>query len=234
MPVKNVTSQTDKFAIPGKNNNFSDPLDNKFVTTKTGRDQACQVDVTKLCNFDFEVIPIIKIILTKTLEQALWEVENEAIIEAMNRKKKSYFEENEKNTKNQLSLFLEREIDFVNEKYDRIAKVSDDKQRIEKVENDLRKVEKPVELVLPSLAQVCISEFKNKQNCVLEIPEIKEFGDWLIKKSEEFLLEDYNLETEIAKILNRIEFDVRGKIQESCDLKISGKWFVGIFDCFRS
>ena len=134
-------------------------------------------------------------------------------------KKKNHFEENETKTKHQLGLFLEREIEIVNEKYERIAKVNEEKKKIEKIENEQRIVEKPVETLLPNQAQVCISEFKNKQALVLEMPEIKEFSNWLIQKTELFLLEDFILETQIAKILNKIEFDVRTKIQEISHVK---------------
>eukprot|EP01060_Flectonema_neradi_P035914 TRINITY_DN672_c0_g1_i1.p1 TRINITY_DN672_c0_g1~~TRINITY_DN672_c0_g1_i1.p1 ORF type:complete len:219 (+),score=44.91 TRINITY_DN672_c0_g1_i1:40-657(+) len=46
----------------------------KFVPSKSGRDVECQIEASDLFDFDFEVQPILEVMVGKTLEQAMLEV----------------------------------------------------------------------------------------------------------------------------------------------------------------
>jgi hypothetical protein len=48
-----------------------------YVPKKTGVDVYCQVENDELFDFDFQVQPILNIIVTKSLEQAVLELEEE-------------------------------------------------------------------------------------------------------------------------------------------------------------
>lgn len=68
---KEIQSQTDKF--------YEREPTEKYVPRKTGVDKHTQVeDVRDLFDFDVEVIPILEVIVAKTLEQSLYEVQSEA------------------------------------------------------------------------------------------------------------------------------------------------------------
>ena len=69
--MKNIESQTSEF-LPR-------PATPPYIPRKTGVDRSTQVeDVAELFNFDLEVKPLLEVIVMKTLEQALYEVQSEA------------------------------------------------------------------------------------------------------------------------------------------------------------
>jgi len=70
-----VTTQTDEFA--------ERPDTPDYVPKKTGIDMATQIEPDDLFSFDREVEPILDIIVDKTLEQALLEVEEETELDAI-------------------------------------------------------------------------------------------------------------------------------------------------------
>lgn len=68
---KEVQSQTDRF--------YEKEVAPTYIPRKTGVDKHTQVeDVRDLFDFDIEVIPILEVIVAKTLEQSLFEVQSEA------------------------------------------------------------------------------------------------------------------------------------------------------------
>lgn len=68
--AKTIQTQTDKFK--------DRPDTPEYVPRKTGVDQATQVEkLSDLFNFDEEVEPMVQVIVSKTLEQALFEIERE-------------------------------------------------------------------------------------------------------------------------------------------------------------
>jgi hypothetical protein len=126
--------QTDKFRLrnpnandnPGKSGNKVDqngatknPLQSQqtFVVRKTGKDQGVQVDTKKIFDFDREVAPIVTVIVTKTLEQSLWEVEQELELDNMKDKKENYYDQNDQAGKAKYRQFVEKEMAQLNEKY---------------------------------------------------------------------------------------------------------------------
>lgn len=73
---KEIQSQTDKFIR-------KDPS-TPYIPKKTGVDKHTQVeDVYDLFKFDDEVIPILEVIVAKTLEQSLFEVQSEAELKCL-------------------------------------------------------------------------------------------------------------------------------------------------------
>jgi hypothetical protein len=69
VPEAIAATQTDAFL-----NRAPSPL---FIPQKSGIDVATQVYEGELFNFDFEVVPILEILVAKTLEQSLMEVHEE-------------------------------------------------------------------------------------------------------------------------------------------------------------
>eukprot|EP01063_Lacrimia_lanifica_P031578 TRINITY_DN5241_c0_g1_i1.p1 TRINITY_DN5241_c0_g1~~TRINITY_DN5241_c0_g1_i1.p1 ORF type:complete len:347 (+),score=172.54 TRINITY_DN5241_c0_g1_i1:53-1093(+) len=67
----------------------------KFIPSKSGRDAECQIDDGDLFNFDFEVQPILEVMVGKTLEQAMLEVLQEEELESM-RQQQLEFEQRRK------------------------------------------------------------------------------------------------------------------------------------------
>jgi len=92
---------------------------------KTGKDQAVQVDTKKIFDFDQEVMPIASVIVTKTLEQSLWEVEQEVELEKMKDKKENYYDKNAQAEKAKYQQFVEKEMAQLNEKYALIHQVAE-------------------------------------------------------------------------------------------------------------
>jgi radial spoke head protein 3 len=70
-----VLAQTDDFVTKA-----SDP---PYVPKKTGRDVITQIEDGDLFSFDVEVRPILSVVISKTLEQALLEVEEESEMDSM-------------------------------------------------------------------------------------------------------------------------------------------------------
>lgn len=88
VPQKECETQSDNFLPP-----IPEPT---FIPLKTGIDKGTQVeDTNDLFNFDAEVEPILKVIVQKTLEQALVEVHNEYELLNLQTQAKLYEEQQE-------------------------------------------------------------------------------------------------------------------------------------------
>merc|ERR1712139_418469 len=68
-------AQTDEF--------LPEPPPNEYLPQKTGIDVFTQVEDGELFDFNVEVEPLLDVLVNKTLEQSLMEVEEEHEIEAM-------------------------------------------------------------------------------------------------------------------------------------------------------
>jgi len=82
-PQTNIDVQTDVFK--------EKPKSPTYVPKKTGRDVYTQVEDNELFNFDREVTPIIDVIVTKTLEQSIIEIEEEQEIHRIKQFKEGYW-----------------------------------------------------------------------------------------------------------------------------------------------
>ena len=78
--AKNVVAQTDTF--------LPKPPTPKYVPKKTGIDAETQVEDYDLFYYDDAVVPILNVVVDKTLEQALLEVEEESEIKTLDKFKK--------------------------------------------------------------------------------------------------------------------------------------------------
>jgi len=85
--VDTVDCQTDEF--------MSEPPVEHYQPQKTGVDVHTQVEDGELFNFDFEVEPLLDVIVNKTLEQALMEVDEEHELAAMQDFKVEWYERQE-------------------------------------------------------------------------------------------------------------------------------------------
>lgn len=66
------------------------PESPKYVSKKTGIDKITQIEDYDLFDYDREVQPILNVLLTKTVEQSLLEVEEETELEEIRKFKTSY------------------------------------------------------------------------------------------------------------------------------------------------
>ena len=79
---QDVKCQTDVF-LPR-------PETPKYVPKKTGIDKITQIEDYDLFDYDREVQPILNVLLTKTVEQALLEVEEETELDEIRKFKNEY------------------------------------------------------------------------------------------------------------------------------------------------
>lgn len=84
VPEMEMSTQTDSF--------MDRPPTPLFVPTKTGLDSATQIEPGDLFDFDFEVEPLLEVLVGKTLEQGLMEVCEEEELAAM-RAHQDHFEQ---------------------------------------------------------------------------------------------------------------------------------------------
>lgn len=87
-PIMNdVSNQTDNF--------LHRPPTPEYVPRKTGIDNSTQVeDTTELFKFDLEVIPLVNVIVEKTLQQALFELSSEEELLGLKKQAEVYHEAN--------------------------------------------------------------------------------------------------------------------------------------------
>lgn len=225
--VADATAQTDKFMAlqrptqdaedkAGKRPGKSDTAEKPFVAKKTGRDQGCQVDVTRLVSFDDEVKPIVTVIVTKTLEQALWEVENEMELEAMHRSQVQHFEASDTHKAQKEDDFIEKEVDAVNQKYSRISQALETFQAKKDTEVPFSGGVGAIKLELPKLnaAQQCLADYrKSKQRDQSAIDEAK-LREWLVGRTEAILKEDQELDQSIGGVISKLRGQVDLRLQQ--------------------
>jgi len=102
--VKDEQTQVDDFK--------ERPITPEYVPRKTGIDQSTQVDdVTDLFDFNSEVAPMLEVIIKKTLEQALFEIQEEEELIALEQEVVRYNEEKEK----ELQWQIEKETEYTAE-----------------------------------------------------------------------------------------------------------------------
>lgn len=105
--VDNVKTQTDSF-IPK-------PPTPQYVPKKTGIDKITQIEDYDLFDYDREVQPILNVLLTKTVEQALLEVEEETELDEI-RKFKAEYSKRQENQHNSWEQEVKREIARIKQK----------------------------------------------------------------------------------------------------------------------
>jgi radial spoke head protein 3 len=122
VPEVNETTQTDVFAE-------KDDKDDVYVPKKTGIDAYTQIeDADNLFKFDEEVEPILEILVGKTMEQALQEVEEEDELKNLRERKRVLYEQKEAEEQ-RIKGMEEDEIKLYQSKEDR---VNAEKDRVER------------------------------------------------------------------------------------------------------
>lgn len=221
--VADATAQTDKFAAlakpdpsdkNAKRTGRTDAAEKPFLPKKTGRDQGCQVDVTRLISFEAEVGPIVTVLVTKTLEQSLWEVENERELEAMERTRQERFEAGEARKKQREEDFVEREVDVVNEKYARISQALEVDQARKQKEQPLVGGVGEIRVEKPKLnaAQQCLEDYRRSKECRQEVLDEVKLHEWLISRTEAILRKDAGADHAAHKALTLMKAGVEEKI----------------------
>ena len=99
--------QTDEF--------LPKPPSPKYVPKKTGIDKTTQIGDYDLFDYDREVQPILNVLLTKTCEQAILEVEEETELQEI-RKFKTEYQKRQDNNHNQWEQEVKREISLIKQK----------------------------------------------------------------------------------------------------------------------
>ena len=87
-----------------------------YIPKKTGVDVYCQVENDELFDFDREVQPILDILVTKTLEQSVLELEEEQEIQNMVEFKKQYVKRQCKKNDEDWEQIIEVEMDKIEDK----------------------------------------------------------------------------------------------------------------------
>eukprot|EP00744_Colponema_vietnamica_P008974 GILI01012779.1.p1 GENE.GILI01012779.1~~GILI01012779.1.p1 ORF type:complete len:449 (-),score=121.42 GILI01012779.1:14-1360(-) len=128
VPEKVVETQTDEF-LPR-------PPTPPYVPKKTGIDAYTQIEEGELFDFDLEVEPIVDVLVFKTLEQSLLEVEEEEELRAM-REYKAAYAKRVKQDKEKVSRMEKKE----KELYDKIqARMAKERIRVEEEKAVLTKL----------------------------------------------------------------------------------------------
>lgn len=103
----NVKTQTDEF--------LPKPPSPKYVPKKTGIDKQTQIGDYDLFEYEREVQPILNVLLTKTCEQAILEVEEETELQEI-RKFKQEYQKRQQNNHSQWEQEVKREISLIKQK----------------------------------------------------------------------------------------------------------------------
>ena len=103
----NVKVQTDEF--------LPKPPSPKYVPKKTGIDKVTQIGDYDLFEYDREVQPILNVLLTKSVEQAILEVEEETELQEI-RKFKQEYQKRQENNQDQWQQEVKREINLIKQK----------------------------------------------------------------------------------------------------------------------
>lgn len=103
----NVKTQTDEF--------LPKPPSPKYVPKKTGIDKITQIGDYDLFDYDREVQPILNVLLNKSVEQAILEVEEETELQEI-RKFKQEYSKRQENNHAQWDQEVKREISLIKQK----------------------------------------------------------------------------------------------------------------------
>ena len=122
---KDIVSQTDAF--------LDRPPTPPFIPPKNGVDVSCQVEESEVFDLEFELQPIVSIIVSKTLEQSLMEVLDEEELRMIQKHKEAI--EHQRNVElADIQRLEEAEKRKFQEKENRLA----EKKRVEDAQNELK------------------------------------------------------------------------------------------------
>ena len=109
-------AQAEEMDVKCQTDNFQPrPATPKYVPKKTGIDKVTQIGDYDLFDYEREVQPILNVLLTKSVEQALMEVEEETELDEI-RKFKSEYQKRQVNLHNAWEEEVKREIQRIKQK----------------------------------------------------------------------------------------------------------------------
>lgn len=218
--VKNVVAQTDNF-------NQKVVLETavaeaEYVPKKTGIDAFTQVENDELFNFDNEVTPIVDVIISKTLEQSLLEIEEEEEIEKMRLFKRDYVRRKVKKNDDDWKEIIEAEMDKVDEKERMLAELS---------YVQIRKEQLGVKLISHQMATSYLNGLlgKSLENLYIrgkyqedeETTLLENFTEWMLGEVMLNLEEDIQISSQVKKIYPNTVSDLK-KMRQPADI-LNGK-----------
>jgi len=206
-PQTNIEIQTDIFK--------KRPETPPYVPKKTGRDVATQIEDNELFNFDREVTPIIDVMVTKTIEQSLIEIEEEEEISRIKDFKEQYWKRRQEDEQKWKGM-LEKELEIIAAK-DR--KLEEYRLREEKRIRVLRKLQ-AAQIAKNYLRDVSFNSISflhdngfyqndQKEELINKIPDF--FAEGVIKT----LTQKYNAKNAVAVLFNHIEGELMARREKA-------------------
>lgn len=122
--TKDRIQQTDEF--------LERPESPAYIPAKIGVDTSTQIEISELFDFDLEVIPLLETLVSKTIEQAVFEVQSEEELQSIN----EHIEKLEMNQKEEKADNLTREKQYITNDIER-KKYVDTVRQAKRVEYDL-------------------------------------------------------------------------------------------------
>lgn len=200
-----VDSQTDAF--------LDEPVQPQYIAPKTGVDASTQVDNAQVFDYDQDVIPILEVVVSKTIEQGLMEVREEEELKAMREHKeemtqrlKRQEEERQRKLKAERARFAERK--------QRLAAA----RRTQQERNKLRD-----KMAAHKIAQKYLEELQNQRFDGLYHQhyffdplrrEVEQFLPWLYTKVGDHLSQTRNARNLIADITTHAISKLEGQASE--------------------
>ena len=196
--LKNVIAQTDVF---NNNKTIGVAAEVKYVPKKTGIDAFTQVENDELFNFDREVEPIINVIVSKTLEQGLLEIEEEEEIEKMRLFKRDYVRRKVKKNDDDWKEIIEVEMDKIDEKENNQVKLQYEQVKRENLSFKLLGHQMATSYLTNLLDDASTNLYlKGLYQNDEEHAALNTYWDWIIDLVVDELKEDYGIENGIKKI----------------------------------
>ena len=209
-PQSNSDCQTDKFQ--------EKPVSPKYTPKKTGRDVYTQVQDNELFSFDREVQPIIEVVVTKTLEQAVIEIEEEEEIAKIQNFKQEFIRRRQQDEKAWKEI-LQKEVDKITKK-NKVLEKYNERARYQSIV--IQKVQ-AFNIAQNYMRNIKFNTFSFLYNKNITNEEIKgEIPKIIIQRmqsnmitNENILLEINNLFTHLPKYLTSIRASYDEKFNKS-------------------
>jgi len=204
-PQTNIDCQTDTFR--------ERPKSPPYVPKKTGRDVSTQVEDNELFNFDREVTPIVDVISTKTVEQALIEIEEEEEIFRIKTFKEAFWRRRQEDEEKWKAMLM-KELEIIAVKN---RKLEEFRIREEKRINLLRKVQ-TYQFAKTYLRDVAFNSLVHVYNNGLYQNDpreelINKLPPFFIDGIHKILTKRHNIRDQVAQAFTYIEGDLMARRQ---------------------
>ena len=177
----------------------------KFLPQKLGKDEATQIMDGDLFDFDKDVEPLLTVIIGKTLEQSLLELEQEQEIENLRQAKLMYSKKRNDDSK-RIKNLEEKEIQ---KKYN-----NDAKKEIRKQMRETRKKTQK-ELISRFISKTYLRDLvKNSYNDLIHRCQFRDYSNSTVKDKTNFIL------TSGSKTLNKVFTNMNNFIKDNISSKL--------------